>query len=238
VINRSPVPNRLTAKKPAGFEACIYCGSFQSGTRDHVPPKCLFPKPRPLETVTVPACFKCNASFQKDDEYFLIAMAGQGYRRDPEADRVWQTIIRPLLVRSPRFRAMISRNILKEPVRTPAGLVLPKMMAIRFDWLRIQRVVRRIVRGLLWHHYGQLPGQEIELEVFAGRNIPAEVANAINTMTNVSWIGDTIFRYRHAVADGAPDSSIWALQFYTQTQFIVIVRGESFVSAEQQLEDS
>jgi len=213
-------------------DPCVYCGFLGSGTRDHVPPRCLFPKPRPLDTVTVPACKSCNKSYQKDDEYFAVAMAAQGYGEDPEAARVWETIIRPMLARSPRLRRMISQNILDAPVETPAGIVLPGRRAIRFSASRINRVVQRIVRGLLWHHYQQRPPADVEIVIFRGEKVPSQVADMINAFTKIAWIGDTIFRYRHAVANGAPDTSIWALQFYAYTQFIGIVQGESFVKAE------
>lgn len=170
----------------------------------------------------------CNRSFQKDDEYFAVAMTAQGYGEHPDADRVWRSKIRPLLRRSPGFRRMLQQNMIDAPVQTPAGIVLPDTRVIVFSPQRIDRIVRRIVRGLLWHHYRQRLAADTTIEVFQQQLLPQEVADWINTLTHLSWIGDTIFRYRHALADGAPDSSIWALQFYAQTQFVVIVQGESF----------
>lgn len=225
------------SKQLAASDPCVYCGALKADTRDHVPPKCLFPKPRPLDTVTVPACSSCNKSFQKDDEYFAVAMAAQGYGDDPDAVRVWQSIIRPMLTRYPGFRKMLSQNIIDMPVRTAAGIVLPNRRMIRFSAIRINRVVRRVVRGLLWHHYGQRPPTGVELIVFKQQTVHPEVADLINTLTQLSWIGDTIFRYRHALVNDAPDTSIWALQIYAQTQFIVIVQGESFVNAEHHSSD-
>lgn len=50
-------------------EGCIYCGTDRDITVDHVPPKLLLAQPYPANLITVPACFQCNQSFQKDDEY-------------------------------------------------------------------------------------------------------------------------------------------------------------------------
>jgi hypothetical protein len=50
-------------------EKCGYCGTDKSVTVDHVPPKLLLMRPYPPNLITVPACFPCNQSFQKDDEY-------------------------------------------------------------------------------------------------------------------------------------------------------------------------
>src|SRR5476649_803812 len=53
------------------MQLCIYCQMNPGDTDDHVPPKGLFPKPRPSNLITVPACDQCNKSFKNDDEYFL-----------------------------------------------------------------------------------------------------------------------------------------------------------------------
>ncbi len=48
---------------------CVYCQEVVGSTDDHVPPALLFPKPRPSDLITVPACPQCNAGFEKDEEY-------------------------------------------------------------------------------------------------------------------------------------------------------------------------
>lgn len=52
---------------------CLYCGELRELTSDHVPPRCLFSKPRPA-LVTVPCCRDCNREFGKYDEYFRLAI--------------------------------------------------------------------------------------------------------------------------------------------------------------------
>ncbi len=51
------------------MDVCIYCGTTGHITNDHIPPKLLLERPYPENLLTVPACFPCNQSFQKDDEY-------------------------------------------------------------------------------------------------------------------------------------------------------------------------
>lgn len=78
--------------KPAGFDRlmagakphspdairlpkeCIYCGATEKLTKDHIPPKNLFAKPRPTNLITVPCCQTCNESFSQDDEYLQMIM--------------------------------------------------------------------------------------------------------------------------------------------------------------------
>ena len=47
---------------------CIYCGRQKATTKDHVPPKSFFTKPRPAKLITVPCCKVCNRTYGKDDE--------------------------------------------------------------------------------------------------------------------------------------------------------------------------
>src|SRR5438105_6810660 len=56
-------------------ERCIYCGADKELTVDHVPPKLLLTRPYPENLITVPACFPCNQSFQKDDEYMRTMLS-------------------------------------------------------------------------------------------------------------------------------------------------------------------
>jgi hypothetical protein len=168
-----------------------------------------------------------------DDEHFTVAMAAEAYPENPAAVQVWQSTIRPMLRRSSGFRTMLSQGIVPGPVRTPAGIVLPNRRAINFSAPRIGRVVERIVRGLLWHHYRILTTASTEILVYRGQDVPFEVAQIINTSTTSSWIGGSIFQYRHGVARDGRDSSIWALQFYTRADFIAIVKGDSFMNAER-----
>lgn len=49
------------------YMSCYLCGSLESLTADHIPPKGFFAPPRP-NLITVPCCASCNASYAKDDE--------------------------------------------------------------------------------------------------------------------------------------------------------------------------
>ena len=213
------------------IESCIYCGQ-EANTRDHVPPKCLFPKPR-TEMVTVPACRKCNSSYEKDDVLFAVATCLDAYIDHPQATRVWETSLRPLLRKSPRFRAMLASNIMPGRVRTPGGLDLPNRFAMLFSKPRDTRVIERIVQGLLWEHYKRTVDAQTEFEVYRNPQVDPEVAELLKAFTNSSWIGGDIFRYRHGLAQDAPDTSIWAMQFYASSEYMVVVKGKSFKEATQ-----
>ena len=52
------------------MKICYYCGrtNAEKYTKDHVPPKCIFPKNKPKNLITVPCCFKCNKEMSSLDQ--------------------------------------------------------------------------------------------------------------------------------------------------------------------------
>ena len=65
----------------SGFEICYMCNEVAT-SREHVPPKCLFPERKDIggdyrkDLVTVPSCDKHNSMKSKDDEFLMVSLAG------------------------------------------------------------------------------------------------------------------------------------------------------------------
>ena len=210
---------------------CIYCSATNLiPTRDHVPPKCLFPKPRPLNLVTVPACPTCNQSFKLDDEYFRLMIAGEAAYSDQAATKIWTE--RVMLNTGAGLRKSLLSQAQLYDRRTPGGLYLGKGIKVGFDSRRIRRVVERIAVGLMWHHYRQRlsPGAKVETH-YRPNLIPF---SGILMSSNLANIGDTIFRYRYGRASDAQDSSLWGFQFYGRAHFIVTILGPSVNASEHE----
>jgi hypothetical protein len=85
---------------------CVYCGSSDVTTRDHVPSRTLLHSPFPENLPIVPACKDCNIGFSLDEEYFSTllecVLAGS---TDPAQIR--QERIARSLDRNPALRARI-----------------------------------------------------------------------------------------------------------------------------------
>ena len=63
-------------------EKCYMC-EREATTREHVPPKCLFPEKKDIghsryrkNLITVPSCDLHNSSKSKDDEFLMVSIAG------------------------------------------------------------------------------------------------------------------------------------------------------------------
>ena len=144
----------MTKRKRKG--ECTYCGRIGPITSDHIPPKCLFPHPRP-DLITVPSCRHCNKGASLDDEYFRTVIA----LRDTVGDNPNVQSLLPLVLRSLKkpqkaaFRHSLLKSLRKLQVRTPAGLILGNRGAYDVDLVRLDNVASRIVRGLYFHESGQ-----------------------------------------------------------------------------------
>jgi 5-methylcytosine-specific restriction endonuclease McrA len=77
-------------------DICAYCGSPDDLNKDHVPPKNLFPKPRPNNLIKVPACPICHSrQTSKDDQYFCLKiLMREGVQSNPAAKNAWNTVLR------------------------------------------------------------------------------------------------------------------------------------------------
>lgn len=212
-------------------DQCIYCGSEESITSDHVPPRCLFSKPRP-HLITVPACEKCNNGAKLDDEYFRIVVSA-GVQDNLEGQRVWREGAIRTLRRSEKLQKNLLSNTKAVEIITPAGVIIGAGHAFKAENNRIKRVVVRIVRGLLWHHYRVKTDPQTIFDLY----VDADVTPIIETLqlTRISSIGGTTFQYRHSTATDDPGSSIWWLRFYQHRHFVVIVSGRLALEVEKKL---
>ena len=211
---------------------CVYCGATERLTKDHVPPKNIFPTPRPADLITVPACDPCNKSYEKDDEYFRFAItAPVDLGGNPVASRLWkERIVGGTLKRSPALRSTILQSLSRIDVRTPAGLYLGTTPTIRLNRNRLDRIARRIVTALHWHHHGTVPADGINLRVMMGPNprhpgIAEKVARDL--LGGRPWIsiGDGTFRYAHDRVPNDPDWGAWLLLLHSSTFFLVMMEG-------------
>jgi hypothetical protein len=196
---------------------CVYCGEQGELTRDHVPPRCLFSKPRPSDLVTVPCCESCNGEFQKHDEYFRIAITtGIDREKFPKENadsvRAINSLARPA---SHGF----ARSLLEK-----CELELARFT---FDAHRIEIALYRITRGLFFHHNNRRMSGSIGFEfreVTDNLKTNAEGRERIDRLaSNLKAIGPGTFRYAfEPFFPPDPFGTIWLMRFYDHKTFFCI----------------
>jgi hypothetical protein len=141
-------------------ERCYLCGEALSEpiNRDHVPPQRFFvPEIRRKfnldSLITLPTHANCNKQWQLDEEYFVATFLPFA-RGSTSGDALYRHNIS-------RFQrgsnVALANMVLKEFQRVVNGIILPaNRVAKRFDPQRVHDVIYKIIRGLHYHHYGEI----------------------------------------------------------------------------------
>ena len=138
----------MTGGRPRSARAqleCVYCPS--PGDRsEHVPPKQFLNKPYPRKQslVTVPCCGPCNASLQRDQEYFVAVLAQVSDSPTLQERVADGGSIDRMFRYSPGLEELILRQLTVDEDR----------VAIEPDLARLNRVALAVAQGLFFARYG------------------------------------------------------------------------------------
>lgn len=200
--------------EPKKTGTCAYCGKTSKVTEDHIPPQCIFPKPRATGLIKVPCCEPCREGWSRDDEEFRrFVWSAAGAEKHPSFEKAADTIISS--IQRPEAKGYASRvlNSLEDVnVYSEAGIFLGIEPAMSLDWPRIEGVLKRIVRGLFFHKNKQLLPDEHELII----KVPGErIGNELVSLpfTQIGDICDKIFCWWVYEPEDAKSSSLWLMSF-------------------------
>ena len=215
---------------------CVYCGRKEPKDRDHIPPKNLFPPPRPSNLITVPSCRRCNREASLDDEYFrlMLTMRDSAYEH-PAAKEAWRSAMSRLARTESRgFRNSVLSSVREVELRTLMGIYLGAKRAYDVDFGRLETVADRVCRGLFFHHFGRrLPpscsSKAMVLDRFTSGELssPGSLANIVAPLLGrpSTAIGERVFTYQWlptADSDAHPNSTAWLFTFYDSTRFLAL----------------
>jgi len=232
--------NKLPKKYPRNI--CAYCGGSKDLTDDHIPPKSLFPKPRPNNLVSVSACKQCHSNTSKDDEYFRIKLClRDDAGNHPSARDNWEPLFRSLNRKEAEgLRKSFLSDIRNVQTRTPAGLYTGNRLGYDVDMSRIRKVVERIVRGFYFAEVCVPLGPNNGVKIVLNEDLLVEPKDFIEELKktileplaskDAKVIGDNIFIYRYHIAEENPAVSVWGMSFYGSVPFLCFTGPDSVES--------
>lgn len=213
---------------------CVYCVNANEETKDHVPPKSIFAKDNRDDLIRVPACFDCNNSFSKDDEWLVQLVATNAEFQefpglDEVKDRALRAVSRP---ESYLLESMVSsfRNV---ELWSSAGIYLGNVPAIEFDGDRFGSIIARIVRGLFWHETRRILPEDYVVHSFRWeKQANDDTQNGIAQMFHpapIRSIGGGAFEYHYRFTSDEPNASIWVMRFYLgrSLEYVAATKKES-----------
>lgn len=133
---------------------CYLCGKAGADSRDHVPPKSLLPPGTDSQKrITVAAHRACNSAPAADEEYvrdLLMPEAIQFDYQDAEEPyrKTWRAWSKPAGWK--RYQEFMAEA---KPIelRTKSGLYAGRAIGIPADRERLESVVRKIARGIIFY---------------------------------------------------------------------------------------
>lgn len=219
---------------------CSICGNESELTKEHIPPKGIFLKPRPKNTITVFSCEKCNQDTKLDDEYFRFWVTA-GTQPNSQLAEVWKDkVVGSSFRRSPALLRKIQddherliEHHKKNPLRTYNGEIVPDELLSRCYMVnaeRIKRVASKIVRGLYFHHFSKPFSNNVTLTV-SNEPIDLDILTRI-IIARKGMVGGEQgeFIYWYKFDDKEPFFSHWVLLFYLHNHLRVETRGRAMGS--------
>jgi hypothetical protein len=191
---------------------CGYCGSAEATTRDHIPPKAIFPVPRPSDLVTVPSCASCNHGASDSDELFRAYLSLHVGLDTPSTGQLWAEALRGV-----RHNRRLHRRLLSEmePVwlTTSSGVIHGQGARGRWDSDAHDRAIERMIRGFYFHHYQEVLGRRVTITTQWLQKLDPALVEATEECEQRS-IGGGQFVYRFGRAVDHPLLSIWLFEFH------------------------
>lgn len=193
-------------------EICGYCGNPSPTTRDHVPPKGIFPPPRPSDLVTIPACTSCNQSASETDERFRAYLSLHVGVDTPTTRQLWDPALRSIR-RKRSLRQRLLADLERVWTRTSSGIITGRAYRGLWDSEAHDTTIERVIRGLYFHHYGEVLGSRANVRAQWYRRLTPEILEVTEDSDHRS-IGDGQFVYRYGRAMDSPLHSVWLFQFH------------------------
>jgi hypothetical protein len=200
--------------KLQGSDTCVICGKNPATTRDHIPPKGIFPKPRLSDLITVPACRPCNKSTSDLDEVFKVFMGIAG-GHGPEGERMFKEQTAHTLQHNLRLKREISNTLRNVWVKTSGGIILGKKPAVLLNSKAHDQIIEKTIRGLHFHHTGNILGDQADISINWHYSLTEKMYKmSINWMSGV--VGKGQFIYKFFTHPKEPLASVWIFQFFNR----------------------
>ena len=179
--------------KPASV--CAYCGATSPMTRDHIPPKGIFPAPRPSDLITVPSCASCNQAASESDECFVRTCRCTLASIHRPLDAFGSKRALPRIRRRRRLRDQYCERV-RTCVAYYAGRCDPRARVSNArDSDAHDKTIERLIRGLYFHHYKEVLGQRVRVKAQWFRGLTQALLEATSDCEQ-RFVGNGQFAYR------------------------------------------
>lgn len=207
---------------------CFLCGKEGADTRDHIPPRGIFPLRPEGQLITVPAHKMCNAKYQKDDELFRNLIIGASYRTK-EGKTAWQKQVVESWKSNPGAKKELQDLLFTAYINDEKNRSLIPVNAIKMDVNLVERQVQRWTRGLYYKKFQKPLPQISEIKVdkltFPEYSISSFEKYLFNKKIRILWhhIEPNVFSYTLITSNEAEDIGFAIFVFFKTEVYLAAI---------------
>jgi hypothetical protein len=160
-----------------------------------------------------------------DEEYMRqILCAADRAEKNPAAAELLAGPVQRTFARSPRLASTFLQTLRQTMIQNKEGILMPAF-AWKPDWPRIERVLRKIGRGLFYHFMGRRLASDAIVEVLPQLNQETFdiIAKTIKDAQNVGpfQLGNRAVIFGGGRNSDKADETVWLISFYETHSAVV-----------------
>lgn len=214
-----------------GEFTCYQC-QLAATSREHVPPKCLFPEAKDAlpgaehrrNLIAVPSCDLHNSAKSKDDAFLFwvltVPLQGNAHKQQQFSSKGMRAFHR-----RPETFLRFMENLTPVQLQMPDGSYA-ESAAFEVDLARFDRCLRHIALGLFFHHTGRKWSAPVRVYTDAFMALTGAQAAVVNAhrmqmhkaiaeaLTNEQVHGENPSIFRYKFMSDALDRHVFHMQFY------------------------
>lgn len=203
------------------IKQCVFCGKKTKTTKDHIPPKAIFPKPLPNKLITVPACKTCNGGSSNDDElfsFFLALKAGM----NGKCNRSLHDKIKRSVQQNKRLQRHLKQSI---PVvlQDDNNVKFVEFYLTKVDSTVLNDTIKKTVLGLFYYHFNEIIFDKIDISIKITEGVLDDyIIDLLQYCEDRSIGNNNEVVYRFGRAQDHNLASVWVITLYESLEFSCI----------------
>jgi hypothetical protein len=202
------------------MKSCYLCNSTENLTKDHIPPKNLFPSPKPTNLITVWCCKQCNEKLSLIDESFRVFVSSV-INRSKAGERIWKDkVMESSFKRSPKLKQATIKSLV--PLETEINGIKIQQTGMTYPVKKTKDYLIRLTKGFIKYFNPEIDYSNAKFEI--NNIIPnQQIVNMLYEKYFYVERGDGVFRMWRMFVKDMGVKSLWVYVFYDGLMFMVEV---------------
>lgn len=199
---------------------CYLCGSTDNLTKDHIPPKNLFPSPKPTNLITVWCCKKCNEKFSLIDESFRV-FTSSVINRSTSGEWIWKNkVMKSSFKRSPKLKQATIKSLV--PLQAEINGIKVQQTGMTYPVKKTKEYLVRLTKGFTKHFNPEIDYSQVKFKV--NNIIPSQqIVDMLYEKFFYVEKGNGVFRMWRMFVKDMGAKSVWVYVFYDGLMFMIEV---------------